>query len=82
MNNVQKLGNSLAVRIPMALANEVGIEAGTAVEITTQNGSIVVRPRKRPKYRLRDLLKGSRPSHFHREIDLGPDVGRETLAHR
>lgn len=77
MATIQKWGNSLAVRIPAALAEQLKVKAGMPVEITTRNGSLVVRPRRRPKYRLRDLLKNCGPGHG--EIDFGPDVGREVV---
>ena len=79
MATIQKWGNSLAVRIPADLANRLKIEAGTPVEILTQNGAIVVKPRKRPKYSLKDLLKDCRPSQLHGELDWGSDVGREVI---
>ena len=79
MPNIQKWGNSLAVRIPMATAQKVNVKEGTPVEVVARNGAIVVLPKKRPKYRLRDLLKYCKPQHLHGETDFGPDVGREVL---
>ena len=54
---VQKWGNSLALRIPSAVANELDVKTGTPVEIKARNGSIVITPTKRPKYSLRKMLK-------------------------
>jgi antitoxin MazE len=79
MPTIQKWGNSLAVRIPATLASQLGVEPGTPVEIAVQNGSLVVTPRKRPKYSLREMLKRCKPQDFHGEIDWGPDVGREVI---
>lgn len=79
MAAIQKWGNSLAVRIPAALANQLNVAAGTPVEITARNGSIIVKPRKRPKYILREMLKDMKPGQFHEEMDWGPDVGREVI---
>ena len=79
MATIQKWGNSLAVRVPAALADQLEVEAGTPVEIKAENGAIVVRPKKRPKYRLTDLLKDCKPRQLHGETDWGPDVGREVL---
>ena len=79
MTTIQKWGNSLAVRIPAILADQLKVAAGTPVEITTHNGSLVVTPRKRPKYSLREMLKKCKPGHFHGEINWGPDVGREVV---
>ena len=40
---VQKWGNSLAVRIPAALARSAHFELGTIVELDVQEGNIVVK---------------------------------------
>jgi antitoxin MazE len=79
MATVRKWGNSLAVRIPAALAEKLEVRSGTSVEITAKNGSIIITPRKRSKYTLRELLKGCKPGGFHGEVDWGPDVGREVI---
>ena len=79
MPTIQKWGNSLAVRIPSTAARQLEVVAGTPVDIVTQDGAIVVRPKKRRKHRLKDLLKNCKPRQLHGEVDLGPDVGREVL---
>jgi len=79
MATIRKWGNSLAVRIPAALAEKLEVCSGTPVEITAKNGSIVITPQKRRKYTVRELLKGCKPGGFHGEVDWGPDVGREVI---
>ena len=79
MATIQKWGNSLAVRIPAALADRVKIGAGTPVEVTAENGAILVKPSGRRKYRLKELLKDCKPGQLHGEMDIGPDVGREVI---
>jgi antitoxin MazE len=74
---VQKWGNSLAVRIPKAVADETGLRADAPVEMSVEAGGIVVRPSKRPPLRLEDLLKGVTSKNIHGEADFGPPVGRE-----
>ena len=75
--NVQKWGNSLAVRIPRPFAAEVGIEAGSAVDVVVEDGGIVVRPRRAPRLSLDELLAGVTAKNAHAESDTGPAVGRE-----
>lgn len=41
---IQKWGNSLAVRIPKAFAEEVGLGQGSKVNIQIVNGQIVIKP--------------------------------------
>jgi antitoxin MazE len=79
MATIQKWGNSLAIRIPAALAAQLNVKAGMPVDITADDGTIVVRPQKRPKLRLGELLRDCKPSQLHGEIDWGTDVGREAV---
>jgi antitoxin MazE len=79
MATVQKWGNSLAVRIPASMAEQLKFEAGTPVQITADENAIIVTRKSRLKYRLSDLLKDCKPSQLHGETDFGPDVGREEL---
>ena len=76
-----KWGNSLAVRIPSALAKEIGAAEGRKAEMTVENGALVLRPaaraRKRRRYTLDELLDGMTEAHVHPEIGTGPAVGNE-----
>lgn len=75
---IQKWGNSLALRLPKALADEVQIREGSKVELVrTADGVLVKTPRRKPRYRLSDLLAGVTPNNVHSETDWGPPVGRE-----
>jgi antitoxin MazE len=74
---IQRWGNSLAVRIPKALAEQTAFEEGDEVEIRAEDGRIVVE-RSHPKYyRLNDLLAGVTDTNQHAAIDFGPPLGRE-----
>ena len=68
-------GNSLAVRLPRAVAEEADIKDGDAVEVTIEKGAIVVRPAKR-RYTIEELVADIRPED-RGEIDWGPPVGKE-----
>jgi antitoxin MazE len=59
---VQKWGNSLGVRIPRGLAEEVGLAAGTEVSLTAKDGELVLRPALPSRIRLgRVPLRGVKP---------------------
>jgi antitoxin MazE len=73
---VQKWGHSLAVRIPKALAQEVGLYEASAVTITLRDGQLVVAPMK-PRVTLDELLATITPESLHGEIDTGPALGAE-----
>ena len=74
---VQKWGNSLALRIPKAFATETALESGSEVELTLDDGRLVVTPVERSRYRLEDLLEQITPENVHSEVDTGDAVGDE-----
>ena len=77
VTKIQKWGNSLALRIPTSFAAETNVVAGSTVDISVANGGLVVRPTKRRKYVLDELLKGVKPGNLHEEISTGERVGVE-----
>ena len=75
---VQKWGNSLALRLPKALADEVDVHFDSPVEITVRDRTIVIEPvREKKKYDLDELLAGVKPENLHDEIDFDAPVGKE-----
>lgn len=74
---IQKWGNSLAVRIPKAFVEEAHVAYGTAVDLSVDDGKIVIDPHTEPEYRLEDLLKGVTKRNVHAEVETGNAVGRE-----
>ena len=74
---VQKWGNSLGVRIPRGLAEEVGLVAGTEVSLSSKDGQLVVRPAFPTRLSLDDLLAGVSESNIHSCVDTGSAVGAE-----
>jgi len=74
---IQKWGNSLAVRIPKAFVEEAQLRQGGRVDISVDEGRIVIDPRVKPEYTLGDLLNGVTERNLHGEVDTGAPVGRE-----
>ncbi|BDA66629.1 transcriptional regulator/antitoxin, MazE [Calothrix sp. PCC 7716] len=74
---IAKWGNSLAVRIPQNLAKEVNITEGSEVEFSVVDGSLVIKPNKRKRYTLSELVDGITPENLHDLIDTGIAVGNE-----
>ncbi|MEW6207974.1 MAG: AbrB/MazE/SpoVT family DNA-binding domain-containing protein [Acidobacteriota bacterium] len=74
---IQKWGNSLALRIPRSFASESNIEQGSVVDLTVVEGKLIVEPVSRNKYTLEQLLEGVSRKNIHREIDTGDPVGKE-----
>lgn len=73
----KKWGNSLGVLVPKGIAEQAGVAVNDRLNIEVDNGAIVLKLRRRQKYRLNDLLKGITKENMHDEIDFGGPVGRE-----
>jgi antitoxin MazE len=74
---VQKWGNSLAIRIPSAFAQETRLAKGTEVELRLHAGGLVITRRKKKRYHLPSLLAKVRNSNRHAEADWGIPTGGE-----
>jgi len=74
---IQKWGNSLAVRIPNAFVKEARVAYGAEVDISIDNGKIVINPHPAPEFRLEDMLKQVTRRNRHAEVRTGKAVGRE-----
>lgn len=78
-STVQKWGNSLGIRIPKSLAEQVHLREGTTVELNAARGVLTIRPKRRRKYTLAQLLARARRPSPHRDLDRVSPVGRELL---
>ena len=61
-SHVQKWGNSLALRIPAALAKKLNLYEGSSVFLEIEQGRLVVQP---PKYDLDTMLGEITPKNRH-----------------
>ena len=77
LTKVQKWGNSLGLRIPKSFAEEASVEEGSAVDLSVSNGQIVIRPVRREKYHLDELLAMVTEENVHSEVSTGEPQGRE-----
>jgi len=76
---IAKWGNSLALRLPRALAESASLREGSPVELRIEGDSLVVTP-TRPRYRLDELLASYDPQDgpdTSKEVDWGSSRGRE-----
>lgn len=71
---VRKWGSSMAVLIPSHFAKSRDISIGTVVDLEP---IAVVKPRRRRRYKLSELMAGFKPRHRHGEWELGGPVGKE-----
>ena len=75
---VSRWGNSLGLRLPKELAARLGISEGSRVDVSEEQGRIVISV-ERPVYTLDELLVGMTPEAMHEAFDWGEDVGRERV---
>lgn len=74
---IQKWGNSLALRIPKAFADEIALATNSTVDISIVGGKLVIVPVVETQLTLDELLAGITDDNIHGEIDTGPAVGNE-----
>ena len=74
---VQKWGNSLALRIPRSFAAETALDPGSEVDLTVEEGRLVVTPIEKQRYELAELLAEITDGNLHEEIDTGDAMGGE-----
>lgn len=76
--NIQKWGNSLALRIPLAVARQIHVKEGDAVELSVGAGGLTIKPAvEHPT--LDELLAVVTPENLHGSTDWGSDLGREVV---
>ena len=76
---VVKWGNSLAFRIPSAIAKQMDIHEGAAVAFRIDGKRLVIEKADAiPPFTRQDLIKALRRAK-RRLVDLGPPVGKEVL---
>ena len=76
-SKIQLWGNSLALRIPKFIANEMKISNGSNVDISLDDEKIIVRSLKEIDYSLESFLEEINNNNIHEEKDFGEPVGGE-----
>lgn len=77
-STIAKWGNSLAVRIPLAIAKQASLVEGDPVKLTLDRGGAIVLRRARRKYELADLVARITVKNRHTETDWGSPRGKES----
>ena len=76
---VVKWGNSLGLRIPKAFAEEILVSEGAEVDLSLEDGHLVIRVVPGASFNLEDLLADITDDNLHGEVDTGDPVGGENL---
>jgi antitoxin MazE len=72
-----KWGNSLGLRIPASMAKQAGLAVGTNVTVAFIDGALIIKPARKKKYTLDELLEEMTPEQVYAEVDMGVPVGHE-----
>ena len=76
VTQIARWGNSLGLRLTKSAALAAQVGEGDTVDVSVENGAIVVRP-NRPTYSLKQLVAKITPRNRHSESDWGTPVGGE-----
>lgn len=76
MVRIQKWGNSQGIRIPKSILDAANIMTDEELELTVEDGKIVIEPMKK-HITLRERLKNYGDDYVCSEWDTGKPVGRE-----
>ena len=74
---VKKWGNSAAVRIPSAIMKAAGIRLEDLVDVSEEEGKIIVKRVQSKNYDLDDLVNGITVQNLHEPVDFGSSQGKE-----
>ena len=74
---IQQWGNSLALRIPKAFAQQANVKKGSRIKLTVEKNRLVMEPVEKKKITLKELLAGVTPENIHPETDWGKPMGKE-----
>ena len=73
---IKKWGNSLALRIPKSVAEQLALEVDCPVGLACEGTVLTVRPLRRPLH-LSDLLQQVSDTNRHGEVQTGVARGEE-----
>ncbi|MGB5234929.1 MAG: AbrB/MazE/SpoVT family DNA-binding domain-containing protein [Candidatus Macondimonas sp.] len=75
--SIKHWGNNLGVRLPAAIAREVGLRADQKVRIWAEDGRVIIMPAANPPLSLDERLARFDPARHGGEALPTPPVGAE-----
>lgn len=76
---LNKWGNSVGLRMPNHILQELGISPGHHVDIRVEGGRAIIEPVKMKDQNLMALLDLITKENLHGEISTGAAVGKENI---
>ncbi|MBN1568311.1 MAG: AbrB/MazE/SpoVT family DNA-binding domain-containing protein [Acidobacteria bacterium] len=79
VTKIQKWGNSQGLRLPKQVLNDANLSLGESVDVTVQDGLIVIAPvrRIRGRQNLAELVSRIKKGYKAEEMDWGRPAGKE-----
>ncbi len=74
---VQKWGNSMALRIPKPFAEQTSIKLGAFVDLSIDDGKLIIEPIQQENYDLKTLISEVKESNLHKEYLSDKPTGKE-----
>jgi antitoxin MazE len=74
---VKKWGNSAAVRIPVSVMEAADIRVEDLVDVSEEEGKIIVKRVQSKRYDLDDLVDRITSQNLHEPVDFGAGQGKE-----
>ena len=75
-STIKKWGNSLAVRIPSVVDQDLGLSENSMIQISSDGAVATIKPKISKKVSLRELVDGITSDNRHQEVDWGKPVGK------
>ena len=73
---IKKWGNSLGIRIPKPLSNQIAVKEGSKVNIELKNNKLILTSTEE-EYILEDLLAKITTDNIHKEMEVSERIGKE-----
>ena len=73
---LHRWGNSVGLRLPKPLLEQLGLSEGSRVDVKIDNGRLVIEPHRK-RLTLKEVLEGFSPDNQPGEVDWGRPVGKE-----
>ncbi|MEJ5244984.1 MAG: AbrB/MazE/SpoVT family DNA-binding domain-containing protein [Bacteroidota bacterium] len=74
---VRKWGNSLGIRIPQSIANQINIQDGSRINLVLKKNKIELIPVDTDVFELDNLISLISEENLHQEAETGDKQGKE-----
>ncbi len=76
-SKIQKWGNSLGIRIPSSMLKSMGLKSNDIIDISEEDGKIIITRSNKNKISLQDLFDQYKGSNLAKDFEWDEPRGRE-----